>query len=64
VLCCFGTNAIQAARLRSDENVLSPISATIAVAPSARAESAQSSPRPASSTTCFVTKQAAQQTNL
>src|SRR5665647_3000409 len=34
VVCCFGTNPIQAARLRPDENVFqSPISATRAVAP-------------------------------
>jgi hypothetical protein len=34
VVCCFGTNPIQAATLRPDENVFqSPISATNAVAP-------------------------------
>src|SRR3981189_900382 len=34
VVCCFGTNPIQAARLRPEENVFqSPISATNAVAP-------------------------------
>src|SRR5271170_1722199 len=33
VVCCFGTNPIQAARLRPDENAFqSPISATRAVA--------------------------------
>jgi hypothetical protein len=34
VVCCLGTNPIQAARLRPDENIFqSPISATNAVAP-------------------------------
>src|ERR1035437_4450614 len=53
VVCCFGTNPIQAARLRSDEKVFqSPISATRAVAPTGPMPGISASRRLASQPRC------------
>src|ERR1700681_1783106 len=55
VVCCFGTNPIQAARLRPDENVFqSPISATSAVAPIGPMPGISASRRLASHARCKV----------